>query len=247
MKISTALKEGIALLRWSVGLLVMLENILGVKVVSKLRAILLMEADFNATNKIVYGDRMLTNSRKYKLMPEEEFAEQNRIVDDDSLAKVVFYDIVRQLCIPAGIASVDAINCYDSIVHVIASLVFCSFDVADMTVKAMLEAIEEMKFFLQTAYGDSNNSTTCTLQVRTQGLFQGNRVTPGGFLAISIVILCCRKRKGHRAMLIAPISRMRAKTAEIMFVKDNDLLHINMERDESIDKAFASLQVSVGS
>ena len=40
---------------------------------------------------------------------------------------------------------------------------------------------------------------------------------------------------------------MRAKTAEIMFVKDNDLLHINMERDESIDKAFASLQVSVGS
>jgi hypothetical protein len=39
----------------------MLEKTLGLTLVTKLRAILLMEADFNATNKIVYGVRMMDN------------------------------------------------------------------------------------------------------------------------------------------------------------------------------------------
>ena len=37
------------------GLSVMLEKIFGCSLISKLRSILLMEADFNATNKAIYG------------------------------------------------------------------------------------------------------------------------------------------------------------------------------------------------
>ncbi len=59
-----ALKKGIALERWSNGLSVMLEKMFGVHLVSKLRAILLMEADFNAMNKEVYGVQMLNEARK---------------------------------------------------------------------------------------------------------------------------------------------------------------------------------------
>ena len=64
MKTSIALQEGIALSHWSNGLSVMLEKMSGVRMVSKLRAIMLMEADFNAANKIVYGNWMLANARK---------------------------------------------------------------------------------------------------------------------------------------------------------------------------------------
>jgi hypothetical protein len=91
-----ALKKGIALERWSNGLSVMLEKMFGVHLVSKLRAILLMEADFNAMNKevYVYDVWMLNEARKYKLIPEEIFSEKNRMVDDGGLAKTLFYDIV---------------------------------------------------------------------------------------------------------------------------------------------------------
>ena len=41
----------------------MLEKTLEVTLVTKLHAILLMERDFNAANKIVYGIRMLNNAR----------------------------------------------------------------------------------------------------------------------------------------------------------------------------------------
>jgi hypothetical protein len=53
----------------------MLEKTLGVTLVTKLRAIVLMEGNFIATNKIVYGKQMLDNARKYRLMPEEIFSE----------------------------------------------------------------------------------------------------------------------------------------------------------------------------
>ena len=52
----------------------MLEKTLGVTLSTKLPAILLMEGDFNTTNKIVYGVRMLQNARNQ--MPEEIFSKK---------------------------------------------------------------------------------------------------------------------------------------------------------------------------
>jgi hypothetical protein len=140
-RLSLALKKGLALERWANGLLVMLEKMFGVRLVSKLQAILLMEADFNAMNKEVYGVRMLEEARKYKL-PEEIFSEKNRTADDGGLAKTLFYDIVCQLRVPAAIALVNASNCYDHIAHAMASLIFQSFGVEDMAVMAILEMIQ---------------------------------------------------------------------------------------------------------
>jgi hypothetical protein len=74
------LAHAIELEQWSRGLSVMLEKTLGNTLVMKLLAILLMEADFNATNKIVHGNQMLHSARDYNLMPEEVFSERTRIL-----------------------------------------------------------------------------------------------------------------------------------------------------------------------
>ena len=105
----------------------MFKKMFGCSLVTKLGSILMMEADFNFANKTIYGGRMLDNVRNYNLMPEEIFSERNRMADDGTLAKVLLYDIVRQLQLSAGISSVDAANCYYSIAHAIASLVFQAF------------------------------------------------------------------------------------------------------------------------
>ena len=59
----------------------------GCTLISKLRAILLMEADFNFANKLVYGVRMMDNVRKHNLMREEIYSEKGKTADDCSLAK----------------------------------------------------------------------------------------------------------------------------------------------------------------
>jgi hypothetical protein len=150
-RVTVTLAHAIQLERWSRGLSVMLEKTLGVTLVSKLRAILLMEADFNATNKIIYGDRMMKNVCRCNRMPEEIFSEKNRTADDGTLCKTLFYDITRQARVPAAIASVDASNCYDRIAHAIASLVFQAFGVPATAIKTMLSTIENMNFFCELA------------------------------------------------------------------------------------------------
>jgi hypothetical protein len=51
--------HGLVLKRWAQGLLVMLQKVFGCSLITKLRSILLMEADFNRANKTVFGIRML--------------------------------------------------------------------------------------------------------------------------------------------------------------------------------------------
>jgi hypothetical protein len=130
------LAHAIQLERWSCGLSIMLEKtLLGVTLVTKLRATLLMEGDFNATNKIVYGVRMLQNAQNHNQMPEEIFSKKNRMADDGTLCKTLFFDIARQARVAAAITLVDASICYDRIVHTMALLIFQAFGVPTTAVE----------------------------------------------------------------------------------------------------------------
>ncbi len=101
----------------------MLEKVKGCSLVSKLRSILLMEVDFNCASKILYGLRMLDNAQQHALMPDEIFSEKNRMADDDTIAKTLFYNLVCQSRCLAGLSLVDANKCYDRIAYAIALLV----------------------------------------------------------------------------------------------------------------------------
>ena len=148
MKSLVILKTGFGYKRWARRLLVMLEKIPGCQLISKLRSILLMEADFNCINKILFGYRLLWNVHGYGFMLDEIFSKRNRTAEEGTLAKVLFYDIVQQTRLSAGIRSVVADNCYNRVLHAIALLVFCSFGASQEATGAMLKIIQEMKFFL---------------------------------------------------------------------------------------------------
>ena len=125
-----------------------------------------MEADFNGVNKTVYGIRMLEQARRNNLMPEEVFSERNKMADDGTLTKVITYDIIRQTRRSAGVASVDADNCYDRIAHAIASLVFQAFGVPLSASESMLTTIREMKLTcFAKAMGHPQQDGQCSVPV----------------------------------------------------------------------------------
>eukprot|EP00956_Cyclotella_meneghiniana_P010074 scaffold13929_cov79-Cyclotella_meneghiniana.AAC.4 len=247
LKTSLALVHGIALKRWSRGLCVMLEKKLGVRLINKLRAILLMEADFNAANKIVFGERMMDNVRKYRLMPDDIFSERAREATDGGLSKALFYDIVNQLRRPAGLASVDAANCYDRVAHAISQMVFQAFGTPKNASNSMHEAIQEMQFFLRTAFGDSTESVGARVELKTQGYMQGNGASPAGWAVVSITIIHAHKKEGHGATFLCPISKRSQKVAGILYVDDTDIIHLNMERVEVMSETHHALQFSLDS
>ncbi len=242
---SILLRRGIHLTRWARGLSVMLEKIRGCSLVSKLRLILLMEVDANAINKMIFGMRMLQTVREFKFMPDEIFSEWNRTADDGTLSKVLFYDVVRQSRRPAGVASVDADNCFDRVAHAVASLVFQSFGVSANVSKSMLSTIEEMKFFLRTAFGDSTAAADLGVEVKTQGLCQGSGAAPAGWAVVSIVIMHAHKKNGHGATFLCPITGSFSCLSAILFVDDTDVIHFRMDADESALEAHQHLQESI--
>jgi hypothetical protein len=112
-----------------------------------------------------------------------------------------FYDITQQARVPATIALVDASNCYDRIAHAMASLIYQAFGVPTSAIDTMLGAIENMKFFLRTGFGDSTKFAGSGIGIKTQGMTQGNGALPAGWAVISICILNAHGKKGHGAKL----------------------------------------------
>ena len=244
-------KQGIVLDRWAQGLSVMLEKIFGCSLITKLRSILLMEGDFNASNKLVFGIGMLEQARKYKMMPEEVFSERNRLAEDGTLSKNLFYDIVRQLRVPAGLASVDADNCYDRIAHPMASMVFQAFGVPTPAIVSMLTTIQDMRFYLRTGYGDSQDYAGGKISgtkdpIKPQGMCQGNGASPAAWAVTTIPMIRAHRKKGHGAFFIAPISRLKeCQLIGGLFVDDTDIIHVDMRTWEDLASAHQCLQVSV--
>jgi hypothetical protein len=66
-----ALKQRNILLKVAVGLSCMLEKVAGIIKVEKLRAILLMEADFNFFNGLMFAQRMRQQAEQHKRIPVE--------------------------------------------------------------------------------------------------------------------------------------------------------------------------------
>ncbi len=179
------------------------------------------------------------------MIPEEIYSEQNQLGDDGTLAKVLFYDIVTQTRLPAGISAVDADNCYDQIAHLTMSLVFQALRVPQEAVVSMLSTIQDMNFFLHTGFGDSNVYAGSTDSKKTQGLCQGNGAAPAGWTVTSMAMINVHKRKGHGVHLTSPITKAAIHLVETLFVDDTDLKHFDMNKVETITAVHKALQQSI--
>jgi hypothetical protein len=117
-----------------------------------------------------------------------------------------------------------------------ASLIFQAFGVPLTAVETMLGRIENMKFFLQTGFGNLTSFTGGGISIKTQGLTQGNGASPAGWAVISKCILRVHGKKGHGAKFYCPITNLQHHFLAILYVDDTDLLHIDLTKDESMDK-----------
>ena len=178
-------------------------------------------------------------------MREEIFSEVGRMAEDGGLAKVLFYDIVHQSRLRAAISSVDAAICYDSIAHTIASLIFQACGVPVEGSEAMLTAIQDMRYFLGTEFRDYKIFRGPKVELKFQGLCQGNGAAPAGWAVIIFMILNAQKRKGHRATFHCPISRKVIELSAILYVDDCDLLHIDMSGKDCAFVTFERMQDTV--
>ena len=92
-KIIVIARSGCPPKRWGSGLQLMLENISGVALINKLRAILLMEADFNSENKFVFGHLALNKLLEEEYISEEQYSQRETTTEDAKMDMRLPYDI----------------------------------------------------------------------------------------------------------------------------------------------------------
>jgi hypothetical protein len=112
---------------------------------------------------------MLNKARDHNLMIEEIFSKKNQMADDGTLCKTLFFDIARQAQVPTAIALVDTSNCYNRIAHAMVSMIFQAFGVPTSAGESMLGAIESMKFFLHTGFGDQHHLQVAGSALKDKG------------------------------------------------------------------------------
>ena len=167
----------------------MLEKIAGLALVNKLRAILLMEDNFNMHNKIIFGKRMLDSARAGGMIPDEHFSDKGKPAEDGKFSNVLVCDLSRQRRQKMGSISADAGNCYDRIHHAIMALVFLALGVPSGAITSMLPSIQLMQFFLRTGWGESESSIGGNLLKKLHGMCQGNGAAPAAWLVLSTVLI----------------------------------------------------------
>ena len=92
------------------------------------------------------------------------------------------------------------------------------------------------------AYRDSKNFRGHKIADKFQGLCQGNGAAPASWAVIRIVILEAHKKKGHGGQFIFRISCRSGHLSEILFVDNNNLIRVDMGKDQLSDEAAYNLQ-----
>jgi hypothetical protein len=89
-------RTGIYPTRWGHGLQVLLEKVPGVALVDKLRAILLMEGDFNFFNKWLFGCVAVGKLYEIGYVPEDQYSKKSSTAEDSKLDNRLTMDLSRQ-------------------------------------------------------------------------------------------------------------------------------------------------------
>ena len=234
--VNLALASGQPLLRWTKGVSVMLEKVAGNINVQKLRAILLLEADFNAMHKIIFNNRLMPRIEADNAIPMEVIGgRRSQAATHLALNKKLIADIANVRKRPTATICADATNCYDRVAHPFASLCAQYFGLELTCLTMLFRAIQSMKMFLRTSHGISTTYYSDTIGQPFQGVVQGNGAAPALWLIISIFLVRYLYSKKVTTEISTPISRVILPLAALIFVDDTDLYVFNSGADNAED------------
>ena len=115
---------GVLMERWTNSLNVALEKILGVQLLSKLRTIHLLEADFNTATKLIFAQRTMDNALNLHQIPSSQYATKKSWSIKAVLLKLLYYDYLCITKTPGMVISNNACRCFDCMSLAIGAISF---------------------------------------------------------------------------------------------------------------------------
>jgi hypothetical protein len=144
----------------------------------------------------------------------------------------------------ACIAGNDFGDCYDRAAHPIAALLLHSFGVPQPAINVLLEAMETMRLFIRTGFGESKTSYGGSQKECLPEYSQGNAAAGPGFTAISSLIVNASLRDGYGARIYSSYYKQLLLLAAVMYVNNADLVHWLNLPSCTLGKLIATMQTT---
>ena len=106
-------------------------------------------------------------------------------------------------------------------------------------------AIQGMRFYLRTAFGDSSSFYSCESATPYQGLVQGNGAVPAFWLLVSSYTLLYLKSQDHCITVIYAISNVAMVYTALMYVDGGDFPTLAEKGNESMLSVATTHQQTV--
>ncbi len=225
-KLTMAASTGIPLAHWGNRLTILLEKVFKNIFIDKMRAICLLEADYNWLNMFMFAKQMMDKAFEGDIIPAEQFAKRGSQATKGVLTSGLFCDIAQALHKTAAIEKVDLANCYDAVAHPIANIALQSFKGCKVMVATMLYVLKTTTWYLKTVFGQSKISFGGTALDPSIGLGQGDGAATSGFLAVCTLMINVYHHLGHRVMFVGAWAQDAFTLAVVMFVDDSNLFHM---------------------
>ncbi len=244
-------QTGLGPSRWKQGIDVMIPKKVGSLRAGQLRTIVLMEPDFNFTNKIM-GRRLMANAEKFESVAPEQFGSRKRkSAITHAVNKQLTTDILRQEHRAFVLILLDAKSCYDRISPPIASLSMKRQGAPHSCVALMFNTIQSMQHFIRTTYGDSEISYSSNEERPFHGILQGNGAGPTIWALVSTPLLD-RLRVKKCGVALMNVDGSIIQIPAFAFVDDVDLIqelhdtHSIEEAQQAVDEWSDALRATGG-
>jgi hypothetical protein len=206
--------------------------------VEKVRIIVLFHALWNRLNKLL-GRDISYRAEELNLLPWEAYGgRKGKRSIECAVNKVFTNDILRQKRQPGTLCSNDAKSCYDRILHSVATICMRRVGVQPEPCQMLFGTLQQCKFWMRTAFGDSHKNFGA-LELRFQGVMQGNGAGPTIWLVVSIPIINMLRAQGFGIHFCTPVSGETYDFVCYTYVDDTDLvssLGVDHTVEENIDE-----------
>jgi hypothetical protein len=248
-----SMTHGIILNRWLQAIDVMIPKKANSVHVTKLRTIMLFEADWNYMNKLI-GKRIMQQAEKATtIAPEQYGSRKQKSAILHATNKQLLFDIIRQKKSNVMLLILDATACYDCISIPFASISLQRIGTPHQVVKIMFETLEHMRHYIRTSFGDSSTYYMKKLH-RFHGIGQGNGAGPTIWVMVSSPLLHRLRQEKYGYSLTSSVSGKSNLFSAFTFVDDNDMiqsiddsLSVTSSAQQALDVWVDSLVTTGGS
>ena len=164
----------------------MLEKILGMDRIDKLRVIHIIEADLNLLLGILFGRRLTNHAEKHNCLGDIQWgARKGKQCIDVVIMKQLTYEIARMTRTDITTFDNDAKSCYDRIVMSYALQRCQQLGMPVSVCKMFGEYLENARYHIKTQLGVSDGHYTSSEETPLHGPGQGMKASPAMWTFVS--------------------------------------------------------------